>query len=32
MDPALTESEHILVDYFAVLSKNSMLTAGQHLP
>jgi len=32
MDPAMTESEHILVDYFAVLAKSSMLTAGQRLP
>jgi carboxyl-terminal processing protease len=31
-DPTLAESEHILVDYLSVLSKSSMLTAGQRIP
>jgi carboxyl-terminal processing protease len=31
-DPALAESEHILVDYVSVLTKSSLLTAGQRLP
>ena len=27
-DAELTEAEHILVDYFAILSKQNVLTAG----
>jgi carboxyl-terminal processing protease len=32
LDPAMTETEHILVDYLSVLSKSNMFTAGQRFP